>query len=339
MVWAQEYLKQGPVPTQRGFTFAKYANDWWVWDKCPYIKGKLARGKTISKRYAEESRRNLYNHLIPHWRDWKLNNIKPFDVEDWLMESYENSGLNPATLNRILATFKVMMKEAVRFRYIQDDPTKDVGILKEHPEIKTILSKTEVKTLFNEREIQKNWNGDLIHFTLNLLAASTGMRMGELQGIERRYVHDTFIEVNQAWSRKHGLKDPKSSSHRPVPVPSTASKYLKLLIDQSVNLKDDDLVFHGKDPKKPIDNKTIAAKFYDALEKIDITPEERKQKNITFHSWRHFFNTMCRGKVPDSKLQRVTGHKTQEMTEHYTHFQLEDYAEVRKIQEGMFYEV
>ena len=162
MVWAQEYLKNGPVPTQRGFTFAKYAKDWWIWDKCAYVKGKLARGKTISKLYAEGSRRNLEKHLLPYWGDWKLTNIKPFDVEDWLMDMYENSGLNPATLNRILATFKVMMKEAVRFRYIQEDPTKDIGILKEQPKIKTILSKAEVKALFNEEHIRINWQENLI---------------------------------------------------------------------------------------------------------------------------------------------------------------------------------
>jgi integrase len=42
-------------------------------------------------------------------------------------------------------------------------------------------------------------------------------------------------------------------------------------------------------------------------------------RKITFHSWRHFLNSIGRGKVPDEKLRLMTGHRTKEMTDHYTH--------------------
>lgn len=39
------------------------------------------------------------------------------------------------------------------------------------------------------------------------------------------------------------------------------------------------------------------------------------------------------GKVPDTKLQRLTGHRTQAMTERYSHFRMDDFADVIRIQE------
>jgi hypothetical protein len=40
--------------------------------------------------------------------------------------------------------------------------------------------------------------------------------------------------------------------------------------------------------------------------------------------------------VPDALVQRVTGHRTQEMTEHYSHFALEDFGDVVNAQKKVF---
>ena len=76
--------------------------------------------------------------------------------------------------------------------------------------------------------------------------------------------------------------------------------------------------------------------LYNALENIEISPTEREERNITFHSWRHFYNTLMRGKIHDAKLRRITGHKTLEMTEHYTKFSINDFQDVLQIQEEYF---
>ena len=76
--------------------------------------------------------------------------------------------------------------------------------------------------------------------------------------------------------------------------------------------------------------------MYDALYSIEITEEERIERNLSFHSWRHFFNSFFRTKIPDVKLMKLTGHKSTKMADHYTHFRLEDFQDVLEIQEGMF---
>ncbi len=44
---AHEQLKKGLISPMKDVTFGKYAEQWWVYDKCPYIQGKLARGFDI----------------------------------------------------------------------------------------------------------------------------------------------------------------------------------------------------------------------------------------------------------------------------------------------------
>ena len=56
-------MRQGNVPTQRGFTFERFAKHWWIPGECPYIKEKERTGHTLSPKYVEESRRNLEKRI------------------------------------------------------------------------------------------------------------------------------------------------------------------------------------------------------------------------------------------------------------------------------------
>ena len=65
-----------------------------------------------------------------------------------------------------------------------------------------------------------------------------------------------------------------------------------------------------------------------------ISEEARKARNITFHSFRHWFNSiLINAKVPLLKVQQLTGHSSVEMSANYFH--LDEMDDVRAIQEGM----
>ena len=57
--------------------------------------------------------------------------------------------------------------------------------------------------------------------------------------------------------------------------------------------QEDDLWRHRL---KPLDHKTIYDALYKALERVGIPEAGRRERNITFHSWRHFLNTRMRGR-------------------------------------------
>ena len=162
------------------------------------------------------------------------------------------------------------------------------------------------------------------------------MRLGECQALQIQHVHNDYVSVVNNWDSKYGLKVPKRNSFREIPIPKKTSFYLKELISISPYQAAEDFIFFWNDSKTPIRGELILKALYKAFENIGIISEEREERNITFHSWRHFYNTLMRGKVHDAKLRRLTGHKTLEMTEHYTHFNLEDFQDVVKIQEEYF---
>ena len=340
-IWAYEQLKKGIISSQKNITFGKYAQDWWIWSKCSYIKGKIARGGDISRAYADLMRAYLENHILPYFEKIKLQKINVRLIEKWLMNLSEKTGrtgivLSPSTVNHCLTCFKIMMRESVRLEYLNKNPADLIIQLKEKPKERSVLTIDEVKELFREDKIQHVWGGDLRHYTLNLLAASTGMRLAECQALQIQHVHDSHISIVQSWDPKYGLKKPKRNSQREVPIPKKTSVYLQDLISISPYREDEDLIFFGNDRKSPIRGELVLKELYRAFENIGISAEERKSRNITFHSWRHFYNSLLRGKIHDAKLRRLTGHRTLEMTEHYTHFNIEDFKDVMRIQEHYF---
>jgi integrase len=70
-------------------------------------------------------------------------------------------------------------------------------------------------------------------------------------------------------------------------------------------------LFSENGGERPIERRRVLRALYAAFEKIGINDDERKKRNITFHSWRHFFNTRLRmANIADSKVQSVTGYST-----------------------------
>jgi len=338
--WAIEQLKKGIIPTEKNISFGKFAENFWVWDCCSYVKSRLRRGAKISRHYVDDMRTILERHILPYFKNIKLQKIKARTIENWLDElSKKTKGtgefFSPTTINRCLTCLKIMLKEAVRLDYLNKNPAEGIKRFRENPKKRSILKIDEVKELFNENKISELWD-DLRFYTANLLSATTGMRMGEVQALQVQYVYPGYITVAFNWNYKYGLKEPKWRSYRNIPIPSKTRYYLFELINTSPYPEPDSFVFWGKDCKTPLDSSQILESLYKALKKIGITDEERKKRNITFHSWRHFYNTIMRGKIPDAKLRLLTGHRTEEMIDHYTKFQLEDFQDVIEIQEKVF---
>jgi integrase len=193
-----------------------------------------------------------------------------------------------------------------------------------------------VRELFNFSKLQETWGGDLKHYTLNLLSASTGMRLGECQALQNQHVRDGYVNVWYSWGRKYGLKTTKNKERRSVPIPKITQSCLQELMTYSPYQDPEDFVFWGIHGKKPVDQRTISEVLYAAFKKVGISKKERIQRNITFHSWRYFFNSYFRTRIPQIKLRRLTGHKSERMTDHYTQFKLEDFTDVVEMQEEFF---
>lgn len=125
------------------------------------------------------------------------------------MKLLAEGDLSPATINRILATVRVMFNYAVRMGELETNPISPVTELKETPRVRGILTTV--------------WHNDLRPNTMNLLAASGGLWLGEVEASQAKHFHPDHVEARHSWDDKFGRSEPKWGSARIIPIPNWAS--------------------------------------------------------------------------------------------------------------------
>ena len=315
-----------PVRDSR-MTFGEYAKDWWDWDKCEYLKYRRTR-RSISRRYADTGKSVLAKHILPYFSSKKLGDIKPYTLESWL-QFLLDKGLSSTSANIYMSYLSVMLTEALRRGLIDQDICSKISPLKSSTTPKGIPDQMVVSTLFSERSRDTIWPNHKSYYA-NLLSACTGMRMGEILGLKFTDVGEDIVSVTKQFSRKYGLTPTKTKESREIPIPVSLSSALKGIEHVSEN----DFIFStGRGENLPLHTTSLSYALKTALEKSGMTKEEIQEKKISFHSWRHYFNTIMRSNnITDSKLQRMTGHKSLQMTDRYTHYGLDDLKEIGDIQ-------
>ena len=131
------------------------------------------------------------------------------------------------------------------------------------------------------------------------------------------------------------MKGTKSGKQRIVPLPTRAATVLSTHMGTLKNTQPDALIFPGRNPEQPLDQKAVQKILYKQLEKIGILEKIRKERGITFHSSRHFYNSQLVNEgIPMLKIQALTGHQSDQMTEAYYH--LDDLQDVVAIADRVF---
>lgn len=314
-----DLYRHGSMEPPKEITFREYTETFFIYDKCRYIQGKLMRGYSYSRSYADLMRKQLINHLNPFLGDFPIRKIGVVHIEEWLLY-LQKKGLSRLSINHFFKQLKLILGEAYRLRDISEDPTKSVKNVARQLRERGIYTEDEIEKLSNPEEIERIWGGNLLQHLLNLTAIKTGMRIGEVQALQKKYVHKDHIEVCHSWDRKYGLKGTKTGKNRIVPIDKELYDALRPRLQ-----RDSKYLFSFGGGDQPIDHKAIYKWHKRALEKVGISEEERIKRNLTFHSYRHYFNTkLVLDGVPEGIIQAITGHSDKVMTKHYTHVGLEE---------------
>ena len=306
--------------------FEKYAEGWWTWDKCEYVKYRVSR-RNLSKNYIYSGHTNLKLHIEPFFAKMRLGTITNYDIEKWLL-TFAAKGLSNLTANINLAFLRIMLTDAVRRGLLEINPADKVAPLKKDSQVRDILSPDEVSRIFDYDTIEIVWKGK-IYYLANLLSACTGLRVSEILAVRGEVMFDGYINVADQYHRVHGLQPTKTHDSRQVPIPPELQKELEILRIASGGK----YLFSVSGGEKPVCIQSLNNSLKLAMTAIGISLEEQKRRNICFHGWRHFFNTTMRtNNISDGKLQKLTGHRSQKMTDHYTHFKIDDFQDVKKVQ-------
>jgi integrase len=220
--------------------FKDYSEGWWDYDTCPYLKSRKGR-RPISRGYAAQGLYAVANHLIPAFGERRIDLITEAEVDQWLTAFTEQTHLSndgkrvehykSSTANLAFKILKIMLNYAVKQKLIKTNPCKNVELLKtgDEKEIE-ILTPGEVKKLFPVKW-ETVWD-ERLFYTLNKLAACTGMRHGELLGLRGEFVYDTYIDVCAQYNR-YGYGDVKTHKPHNIPIPMGLRTDLELLMREN----------------------------------------------------------------------------------------------------------
>jgi integrase len=306
--------------------FCDYLETFWA-DDGAYARALRARGRSISTAYLADNRSKIGKYALPFLSAQPapvyLQSVTPALIESLIMERYKDGKLSSRTINAIRQAVSVPLAEAARLGLIVSNPAVRVTKLAEKPMTRQILSKAEAQEFFRHQ-----WTDPRLA-AVHLLAATTGMRLGECRGLQVCDIDADSINVCHNWQDGEGLKAPKWGSARFVPLPARTGQALAALAAK--NPWSDGFVFFGSSKGHPISKMLIDKDYREVLASIKIDDEARKARGLTFHSWRHWYNSMLRGQVPDHSLRALTGHHSEAMTEHYTEIPAESRKAVAEL--------
>lgn len=330
---AEKLRESGATYSRKGdVLLAEYCAEFWDWEKSEYIKGKLDRGQKIGKTYCLNMHGYVVRHVKPRIPRLRLRDVTAQDLDHLQLRLKRETKLGSRTINAIMDAVCLPIREAFRLGKIKTNPAQGFRSLSDDTKAKGILSTAEMEKLF-----AYSWEDERHRLAVEV-GYATGARLGEilalrLEDIAVDFQNKPVIWIRASWSVTEGRKSTKTGNVRVVPIDDALRDDLLAL--GRCNPHGNGLVFWDDlDKSAPISFKKIEGAFYRQLRKIGIDNEERKQRNVTFHSLRHAFNAALRGTIPDSTLQLATGHSSGQMTAHYDHLTDERLAAIREAQEA-----
>lgn len=235
-------IESGAYIKPEKMTFAAFVDEWWE---------KYAT-KHLAHRTLYTYKQNLKNRILPTFGHMRLDEIKPLHIVNYLqsLEKHgsrgdgKKGGLSAGTIEIDHRIIKNILKRAVEWKVIKRNPADDVRKPKVEHKVNQPYDEQEVYQLFQALQ------NEPYHWRMMVtLALTTGMRRGELLGLEWKHIDwkNGIISVEQ--SLVHSLKgevvvkEPKTrNSKRKVALPPSVLEelrdYYSFRIKERNNLKD-----------------------------------------------------------------------------------------------------
>jgi integrase len=323
--FCQGLIREGCLWAGNESTFRAYAETghWFEWGRCAYIQDKLA-GSTEKKQGMTESSAFRYSqdlklYLIPYFGKMKLKNIQPETVKTFRIWMQQEKKLSNKSINCAVSVLHIMTDWALNNNLIFFDPLRGIKPLKINKRTRDAFYMCEAR-----RILKAKWPNKKQWF-FNFVAAVTGLREGEIRALRREVIFPNYLDVSTQYQNK--IVPVKEQEARKTPL----SPRLYALIQNYRG--DNDFVFAL--------NIRVINNLLNKMMPADVF-SQKKDRNLSFHSWRHFFNTyLFSENVSPEKINSVIGHSSGagSMADLYLHFSPEHYSEVRSAQEKLIDEL
>jgi len=305
--------------SRQAVDFAEYLLNFWDWEKSDYIRERLRKNHGLHRRYATEMKAAASKYWFPLFSGKMLGEITRQDVES-LIASLETIKAPDSRIpksakrkNIIIQAGTVPLRWAFHKELIDRDITAGITWFSGKPKERQILTPELAAAVF-----RVPWNDERARLA-NMLAMTTGMRAGEIQGLRVQDLGKDCLYIRHSWNFQDGLKTTKNNECRivEVPFPQIIQGLLDLAKHNPHGTGMDSFVFWAeKLPDKPMEAEIFLRDLRSVLIKTGMSKESAKA--YTFHAWRHHFTAYMRERVNEKLLQSQTGHKTLAMLDHYS---------------------
>ena len=293
---AQEWIRARKTDALRGEVTRKKKRDVVLFEKFAkeYFKAWSLERKPST---AEREKRRIEGEINPHFGSKALHTITRKEIEDFITRK-RDGGISAASGNRLLCRIKNMLKKAVDWGYIDSNPAAGIKQAREVVKESGYLEKDEVAALLQAC-------GSRLRPVL-VTAVYTGMRFGELMGLEWRNVdfERGFIT----------LRDTKNSETRFVPMNPAVKEALEDHRRRQAQETGSLVPLVFPNPRTGVPYKELRKGFRKALDDAGIT------RHIRFHDLRHTAAShLVMAGVDLRTVGKILAHKTAQITLRYAH--------------------
>jgi integrase len=292
----------------------EYVGNFWQPDS-EYVREKaLVEKNPISAHYLLQNRRMVETKMkpFPGFADITLGGLSKPVIRQWKIWLAER-GCSGRAINGAMLALRVPVKRAFFDDIITADPFMGVPRAAHKEKVRGILTPAEIKQLVEMPVVDPR--SRLAVF----LPLYCSMRMGEVRGLQWGDISDGIIHIQHNWQEREGLKKCKCGSEGYVPMPRVVAELVNQVHAIAPLTGAEDFVMSVK-PYHPICREFLSAALRFELSQIGITEQQRKERNIVYHSLRHSFVTACRiAGLTDFETMTLSRHKDAKMLQRYSH--------------------
>lgn len=321
----QRLYNEGKFSSSRQLLFSTFSSGFFD-ENSPYNKWKKTNGNELAPSTLSSYKRLLEMQIVPYFGDMPLRKITTDTVKKWIV--WLNENWSAKTSNNAQSVLNIILKSAKEKKLISEVPSADLSFRKIKKKNRELLTTKELNRIYHSPLWGKDWECARRAF---LTCAITGMRIGEIVGLQTFEVGNDRLNVEHTLHPKFGLGPTKTRVCRFVPIP----KVLRLKEQCGSRW-----AFQKIDEEKPC----LAGFIYKRLMLIcDSLGIDHKARGITVHSLRNMFISYMRGssfgETIDLKIKAVVGHADESMTDWYTYWKPEMFPEIYEIQKKLFKEI
>jgi len=236
----------------------------------------------------------LRKWILPRWRSYRLTEVKPVQVEQWLKSLPMSKGSKAKARNIMSALYS----HAQRWEWTTYNPIRHVRQSAKRARIPTILTPQQLKELLeNLVDLPK---------TAVLLGASTGLRVGELLGLKWEDIDFENLELRLTRDVvKQRIERCKTeASRKPVPIDAAVAEILWEWRLRCAYNQPKDWVFasparRGKQPYWP-------SSIYRVYLKPVLENILKIKEPVGWHTLRHSLGTLMKANGEDVKTIQET---------------------------------